>query len=289
MIVCPTDHTPLTQKGIVFICERCSYEAKLLDGVIHFHPDINEIYENYHAKGLDTLYKSEQKHFWFKNRRALILKAFKKYVSTADQIIEIGAGTGRIARELMNNGYKVQVGEIHSSGLEYAKSYGVEERYQFDLLRAPFLEHFDVVGMFDVLEHLDDELAVQKIHQILKAGGKVILTVPAHMWLWNRHDALAFHKKRYEVKELQNLFEKNGFRILQAHHFFVSLIPLLYLRKLINPDDGTPPRTEEYKKEFKEPWLINWLLNLILKFENQVVSIIKPKIGGSILLVAQKK
>ena len=84
-----------------------------------------------------------------------------------EKIIEIGTGTGNVSRYLQNNGYKnISVGEMHLSGLKYAKDYGIKECYQFNLLDTPFEDEFDAVCMFDVLEHIKkDDLALQNVNK----------------------------------------------------------------------------------------------------------------------------
>ena len=86
---------------------------------------------------------------------------------------------------------------MHLSGLKYAKEYGIKECYQFNLLDTPFEDEFNAVCMFDVLEHIkEDALALKNVNKSLTHKGKLVLTVPSHMWLWNRDDAIAGHKTR---------------------------------------------------------------------------------------------
>ena len=204
------------------VCDRCGFEILIQDGFVIFHPEDSNMHSGMESAILDDLAFYEEKHFWMKTRRFFIRRTFDKYINNTDKIIEIGAGTGNISRCLMENGYKdISVGEVHLNGLEYAKCYGIKNRYQFDLMKTPFLEHFDTVGMFDVLEHIDnDDLAVKNIYKMLKHGGKAIVTVPAHKWLWSKQDTIAYHRQRYEVNQLKRLFEANGFKILKASAFF---------------------------------------------------------------------
>jgi 2-polyprenyl-3-methyl-5-hydroxy-6-metoxy-1,4-benzoquinol methylase len=200
------------------------------NNIVIFNPEIVKDHEDYNSTGLDILYAAEEKHFWFIVRKQRIINIFKKYVQKHESVLEIGAGTGNVARALQTAGYDVSVGEMHLNGLCYAKSYGIKNCYQFDLFDPPFSEHFDVIGMFDVLEHLqEDVLAMQCVQSMLKPNGRIVLTVPAHKWLWNRDDAIAAHKRRYTLKELKMVMEKAGFEILHGRYFFVSILPLLFL------------------------------------------------------------
>ena len=178
---------------------------KKTEGIDCFIENFEDNYKDYHSSGLQNLYKAEGKHFWFKSRRELIIKYFHKYLKLNSSIIEIGAGTAYVAQGLLNSGYDVSVGEIHLSGLKFAQEKGIKNCYQFDLFSPPFEDEFDAIGLFDVIEHLDDDVrAINEVTTMLKPGGKIFITVPAHQWLWSRIDAVANHKRRYSIKSLLN-------------------------------------------------------------------------------------
>ena len=108
---------------------------KEIDGIKVFKDNIESDHEDYNSKGLDNLYKYEEKHFWFIARKEFILSRFKKHIDKENNIIEIGAGTGNVSRFIKLHGFKnISVGEMHLNGLKYAKSYGIQNCYQFDLL-----------------------------------------------------------------------------------------------------------------------------------------------------------
>ncbi len=270
-------------------CAKCSFEIQIQDGLAIFHPDDSTTHGGMESCILDDVVSFEDKHFWMKARRDFIKSIFNKHVNYADKIIEIGAGTGSITRCLLESGYNdISVGEVHLSGLEYAKSYGIKQRYQFDLMKTPFHEHFDAVGMFDVLEHIDDdELAVKNIYKMLKPGGKAIVTVPAHKWLWSKQDAVAYHRRRYEVDQLKDMFERNSFKILEARTFFISILPLLYLRSFVDRDNGVL-KDNDFKERFKVNPVINFILGQILSIENRLLKNVSLRQGGSILVVAER-
>ncbi len=259
------------------------------DGIKIFH-NTPEDHQDYNAKGLDHLFSQEENHFWFIARKEFILAQMLKHVDTKSAIIEIGAGTGNVARYLQHNGYNdFSVGEMHISGLKYAKSYGIDKCYQFDLLRAPFENEFDTVCMFDVLEHIEnDKLALQNVYQMLKNRGEVVISVPAHMWLWNRDDSIAGHKRRYTKGQLVDLLNKAGFTIVKARYFFISILPLLYLRTLINKDSRLPVSEEELNEAISMNPLLSKILLFISRIENQLNKILPNWFGGSLLVIARK-
>jgi len=129
------------------------------------------------------------------------------------------------------------------------------------------------------LEHIkDDGLAIQNIRNMLTINGRVVLTVPAHMWLWSEEDEVSNHFKRYELDDIKKLLIDNGFLITYASNFFISIIPLLYLRTKRKSLD-----------EIKINPIINFILFKISIFENKLLKFLSFGVGGSIILVAEKK
>lgn len=266
-------------------------DYKEIDGIKIFHENMDESHQDYNAKGLDNLYKQEEKHFWFIARKEFILQNIQKYVNKKEKFIEIGAGTGNVSRYLQKNGYEnISVGEMHLNGLKYAQSYGMKNCYQFDLLDTPFRNEFDTVCMFDVLEHIpNDSMALQNVHNMLTKEGKIVLTVPSHMWLWNRDDTIAGHKIRYTKKELAEKLEQNGFEVLTARYFFISIIPLLFLRRVLNKDDRSKVKDEEYNSDISMNSTISNIVLFILRVENKINEFLPNYFGGSLLIIARKK
>lgn len=265
-------------------------KPKIIDGIARYIDDIKTDHDDYHASGLDNLHKIEANHFWFVHRRKVIENLFKRFINTKQKIIEVGAGTGSVSRALLDSGYKVAVGELHLSGLYYAKSYGIKDIYQFDIYKPPFVSEFDAVGMFDVLEHLEnDTMVLSNVAKILRPKGRVILTVPAHSWLWNRDDKIAGHKCRYTKRQLISVVEKAGFKVLEARYFFVFILPLLWLRTKVNRDDGSAVKDEEYDIDLTVNSVINKCLLALCVIEDKIKKYIPNIVGGSLILIAEKK
>jgi len=260
---------------------------QIIDGIKVFHQDISENNEDYNAEGLDLLFRFESRHFWFVARREYIVKQFLKYISKNNKIIEIGAGTGSVARELMKNGYRnFAVGEMHMNGLRYARNYGIEECFQFDILRAPFEREFDVVCMFDVLEHIPDEkTALENVNKMLKSDGRIVLTLPAHMWLWSAVDEISGHKRRYNRKDLNALLENSGFEVETTRYFFTSIIPLLFMRTIMNKRNDSDKKPESGAEI---DGLLNSLLLMTTRAEIKLSGLIPNIFGGSLFAVAKK-
>jgi len=267
-----------------------SQDVTVIDGITCFKPDIAEDYPDYHAAGLDSLYASEKEHFWFISRRERIILAFEKYSTKFSRIFEIGAGTGYVAQGLQKAGYKVAVGEIHLSGLRYAKKNGIKECYQLDLFSPPFQDEFDAIGMFDVLEHLnDDSRAVHEVSKMLTPGGNLYITVPAHRWLWSEDDEIAAHKRRYNKKTITQTVESAGLQVKEVHYFFITILPLLYLRHLLKSGNNSEINENNHKTiSFHINPVINKLLLVLTRLENRLSKWLPNIAGGSLLLVATR-
>ena len=282
MIVCPECKKDLVKDNNKYFCHLCNKEYDIKNNIPYFYNDISDKEYDFceYKIEIDKIANAEEGHFWFKSRRNLILQTFKKNISTQNKIIEIGAGTGSIARMLVNNNYDVSIGEIHPNGIEYALNDNDKnlDIYQFNIMKNPFKNHFDVVGLFDVLEHIeDDRLAIKNISDMLTRKGKIVLTVPAHMWLWCEEDDVSNHFKRYNLNTLKQLLIDEGFQIKYATNFFISIVPLLYLRTKSKSSD-----------EIKINPIINFILEKISNVENKLLNFISSSVGGSIIIVAEK-
>jgi len=260
------------------------------DNIKIFDRDIEESHADYNAQGLDSLYAQEEKHFWFVARKEFILESMQKCIAKEEKIIEIGAGTGNVSRYLQKNKYQnISAGEMHLNGLKYAQDYGIKECYQFNLLNTPFEDEFDTICMFDVLEHIEeDDFALKNVNKSLKKQGNVVLTVPSHMWLWNRDDTIAGHKTRYTKKRLIDKLQNNGFEVLTARYFFISITPLLFLRTVLNKDNKSEVKEAEFSNDISMNPLFSNILLFISRIENKINHLLPNIFGGSLLIIARK-
>ncbi len=258
------------------------------EGIFVFDSSL-DLRSSYDKNHLEILMKAEPYHFWFSARRDKICHKFLQRVDKTSRILEIGGGTGFVAESLMKMGYTVEMSDIHLNGLQYAKRRGIKKLYQFDLFSPPFHEEFDVICLFDVLEHLSEEqLALECISKMLKPGGKIILTVPAHQWLWSREDTIAGHKRRYTKKALEKILTESAFHPIQIQYFMITILPLLLLRRWIKKDSCIPIKSEEAPEIHLHPFL-NRILLALTRTEFSFERFLPNIAGGSLLAIAQKQ
>ena len=256
------------------------------DGVWVFDSHLDKDTATYDATHLEKLAEHEKHHFWFKHRGDKICQAFQQYVPKSARILEIGGGTGYIASKLEKLGFIVEMADIHANGLQHAKKKGISKLYRFDIYSPPFLEEFDVICLFDVLEHLHDPLkAIKCIKGMLRPNGRLILTVPAHQWLWSRDDVIAGHRQRFTRRDLKQLFHASDFKIIQLHYFFIAVLPFLLLRRWRKKDDGSALRKEE-AFDLKMSLVFNYFFKLLMQAEVYLDPFLPNLAGGSLLGIA---
>jgi capsule polysaccharide export protein KpsC/LpsZ len=84
----------------------------------------------------------------------------------------------------------------------------------------PFTKYFNLICVLDVLERIDDDLAAMKaIVDKIKNNGKLLITVPAYMFMWGSHDITLHHKRRYTKKQLTSVVQAAGMEIIYATYF----------------------------------------------------------------------
>lgn len=237
------------------------------------------------------LAKLEADNFWFRARNKLVLWALRRHAPELKSFHEIGCGTGfvisAISRQFPNA--SLSGSEYLEEGLIYARQRVPNARFsQMDARHIPHESDLDVIGAFDVLEHIkEDETVLLQIFKALKPGGMMFITVPQHRWLWSAVDEYACHVRRYNANELHQKVCAAGFEIIQSTSFVSTLLPLMFLSRLFQKsiesqdmDKVAGLRVNPILNRFFE-WLLNFELILIR------VGFTLP-IGGSRLLVARK-
>ena len=292
MIFCPKCCKYTIECIDEMICGNCGYKIIKEDGIFNFIVNESLKSEDYNEEYLDYLFRAEKLHFWFFIRNKILKNIFIKNVPKKSKILEIGSGTGYFAKKMMDCGYDIFCGDIYKNGLKYAMRQGVKQLFQFNVINNnPFKSEFDIICFFDVLEHIeDDKRFLSEIKRMLKKGGKIILTVPAHKWLWSRSDEISRHKRRYDLTELRNKIIEQGFDIELSKYFYVLITPLLKIRSVMKNKTETEEITLKEKTDFfKINMIINFLLKQICKIEIFLMKYFSFPFGGSIIIIAKSK
>lgn len=246
---------------------------------------------DYDPKSFELLHEAESRHFWFDARRRRIMKYVAPLVANTAKVLEVGAGTGYVAEGFVQRGYtSYALGDMFSEALHYTHTTLPQvPACQFDVFNPPFRADFDAVFLFDVIEHLDhDDIALQSVASMLRPGGRVAITVPAHQWLWHADDRSGGHKRRYSRSVLTARLQEAGFEVEQARYFFTLLLPFLFVRRLLSPDRGENDRP--VSSDFlKVGGLSNPVFKAICRVEERLGRLVPNVAGGSLLVVARRK
>jgi len=271
-------------------CPYCQYRPEILDGHLAFAPELAEESEGFEASYFDTLSRLEQDNFWFTSRNRLLTWTLQHYFPNAEKFLEIGCGTAFVLSGMREAVPELALSgsEVFTAGLSIAARRLPEiELFQMDARRIPFAEHFDVVGAFDVLEHIrEDELVLTQMHQATRKGGGIILTVPQHASLWSQVDDYAKHVRRYSASELRRKVERCGFKVLRMTSFVSLLLPLMFLSRWINSSSS---EAYDPAREFKMGPAVNFVLARIMDVERLMIRLgCSFPAGGSLLLIARR-
>lgn len=276
-------------------CARCGWTPEHSGNLVLFAPHISGAGESYDPGWYEELASLESSNFWFVARNHLIRWLASRYFPLNGKYLEVGCGTGYVLQMLHKSfpGWTMFASEAQPEGIEFAKKRvpGEVTFFQMDACAIPFRNEFDVIGAFDVLEHIrDDVTAINQIHAALKPGGYFILSVPQHIFLWSKYDEAGCHFRRYSAHDLENKLQAADFLLLESTSFNSLLLPLMvlsrYSRFLKKGSDADPV---DVLQELRLSSPLNYLLSSVLKLEFQLTKLgIRWPVGGSRIIVAKK-
>jgi 2-polyprenyl-3-methyl-5-hydroxy-6-metoxy-1,4-benzoquinol methylase len=295
LLHCPKCKTPLTKVENGFLCQECSNSYSLIDDIPSF-VDQNETIESFDPTDFHSLYEMEQKHFWHVGRKEIILQVLKRHVPDISGIrmLEIGSGNGNVMQHLLQNGINITGGDIFLEGLNYCRRRNsTVSLYQIDILSLPFNNSYDVIGAFDVLEHIEDDIrALKEINVALKSGGVLILTVPANKFLWSYFDRRSSHWRRYSKQELIAKIEQAGFTVKKVSFYMFFLFPVFAAMRLLK----NMFVSKTYKKandnnslEAKTIPVINDIFLALLNVEEHIIRYTNLPFGASLIALGVKR
>lgn len=180
-------------------------------------------------------------HFWIRRRFEVMKRLADSVVRRCRSVAEVGCGNGLLQRDIEDY-YGIPVAGFELNGIALQKNvsrlsplfcYNIHQR------NPEFQHHFDLLMLFDVLEHIDDENGfLQAIKFHLAQSGSLLINVPAHQFFYSDYDRAARHIRRYSASQLEGVAKRNGFEMHAFTYWGLPLVPLLLLRKAMRTEGG---------------------------------------------------
>ncbi len=238
----------------------------------------------------ETFKKVQTYHWWYQGRAKIILAMIDKYSNKINnktaKVLEIGCGEGSMLEKLERYG-KVYGVEYDKEAVDYCKQNLMKNVEQGMLpYNIPYNEKYDIIGCFDVLEHVEEDIESLKTIKsyLANKNSKVYITVPAYKFMWGENDELSLHKRRYTRKELCKKAESIGLKVVKCSYFNTFLFPICFIVRKVRKVVGI--KTPDLEVNKKDNW-INKLLCWIFSCESKIIEKVNFPFGVSILLVAK--
>ncbi|MDA1023591.1 MAG: class I SAM-dependent methyltransferase [Proteobacteria bacterium] len=273
-------------------CPACGFVPEMLGDWPTFRPDlVGAGPKEFDQSTYERMAAFEKSSFYCQSRLRLIQWALTKFFPTAGNFYDFGAGTGYVLDGIrsVRPDLRLYGSDLSNDSLTWVDTRlaGNLSLFHTDAEHIPYSEHFDVIGAFDVLEHIEDEQQVLRaFHTSIKPGGGILLTVPQHMMLWSRLDDETGHKRRYRGDELAAKVKAAGFDVVFDTCFMGTLFLPQYVsrRWLVSPAGG-----EGFEVEHTLPGSINGLLEGILSLELLLIKAgLRLPFGGMRIVAARK-
>jgi SAM-dependent methyltransferase len=249
---------------------------------------------HYPNNGSNSCFEVENESFWFEHRKKCILELVSR-TCKGQVFFDIGGGNGVITKHLEDNGISAVLIEPGINGCINAKNRGVKT------VICSTIEDVHVdpnsihgVGLFDVLEHIDDDNKfLFDLNKLVETDGVIIVTVPAYGILWSEDDARAGHFRRYSISELESKIKDAGFDVEYSTYIFSVLVLAILLFRTIPSRlglRGFNNRKGKTRKEHIVGGVVSRIIRAVCNAEfNRIKSNKRIAFGSSCLAIAKKR
>jgi SAM-dependent methyltransferase len=235
----------------------------------------------------DRMAEHDSTHWWYRARRDILADYLTREgrLPKEARILEIGCGTGHNLPMLAQFG-RVDAIEIDPAARDVASQRLGKAVGDAPLPALPGVPdaHYDLIAVLDVVEHIEDDVAaLQAMRARLAPGGKILITVPAHQWMWSAHDVVNHHHRRYSKTTLVKAIDAAGLRPRKLGYFNSLLFPLAAGARIMGritgreDSDDTPPAAP-----------LNTLFEKIFRLERHMVGRLPMPPGVSIITLAEQ-
>lgn len=218
--------------------------------------------------------------WWYRGRINVVRAALcRAHIEKRNTALDVGAGYGGMCAFLKDYADSIDAYEPDREAMRELARRGYRHIY-IDITQA-LREKHDLIGLFDVLEHIEnDEEMLIRLHDALDEDGVLVLTVPAYEWLWSAHDERNRHFRRYRARELRRKLVESGFEVRVVSYWNTALFPVAALARLfgIAGESALSPGSG-----------INAILLRLIRLEAFMMGIMSLPFGLSLVVVAVKR
>lgn len=174
-------------------------------------------------------------HFWIRRRFDVFQRLAGDLIPGAREMAEVGCGHGMLQRQIEEAYERGVTGfDLNEFALKQNLS-RISKVCCYDIYQrdATLRHRFDLIFLFDVLEHITDEDGFfDALMFLLAPGGNVVVNVPAGQWAYSAYDQVAGHVRRYSIETLRESASRSNLEVTDWSYWGLALTPVLALRKL---------------------------------------------------------
>jgi SAM-dependent methyltransferase len=238
-----------------------------------------------------------EEHFWWSvaTRRVFFQLIRELERDGAGRALDVGCGTGIHLKEFPAGWQLVAGCDYSELALSFCSERGLRALLRCDATRLPFANQaFNLVTALDVIEHLDDdEGCVRELARVTRAGGHVLMHVPAFPALWTDKDELSHHRRRYQRSALASLAARCGLEVTRLFYINSLLFPLALLRATAQRltrrrSANAPPPATAVDRLYRIPVALNRAMTALMELERRVIAHVPMPFGLSLVCLARK-
>ncbi len=219
--------------------------------------------------------------YWWHRFRFEVVNTILAKSSAPQSVVDVGCGPGGFLEMLARRHPTWSLHGVDSNpvAIQVARERGIPATLMEigEDARLPLTP--DWITLLDVLEHVPHpEPLLRALVSSCRSSTELVMTVPAHPFLFSEWDVRLGHVQRYTRQSLEKLLGRCGFRVLRMSHLLAFAVPLVFLQRKVL-------RTKSVGAcEFPSlpPWVAGAFLGLA-RFENRLSSLYSLPCGTSIL------